>query len=465
MSQSNSTFTEVEKRFLAKSGREGSYPGEKVKVIEVQNVYELGQIVAIAFLEYVTQNPKGVVALPTGRTPEYFIKTLDRYRESWGKAELVSELTALGFTPGPSFPATSGLTFVMLDEFFPISPDHRNAFCRYVDSYYVKPMGIPATQVLSFDLVQQGVLTQGELEETFAGIDVDLSLLARASDGLSAREARCKAVLEKAQRFCDDFEARVRALGGIGLFLGGIGPDGHIAFNQEGSDHSCKTRLVNFNYPTAAAAAGDLGGIEIARGKAAMTIGLSTITSNPAGKIVIMAAGEGKAEVVRAAIEDEPGPSRPASVLQSHAGARIYLTHGSASGLRARKAQDLSKIERECVIDWSLAHLSGTDQSAGMNEAHMSSPPKDYLLSETLVYALSCQLKVPVHRLENAADLSSLAEAHSVPGWLLEPLNFKIVVACAARRLREKVRSLPLLLLSPSLSFSSNPNPNPNPNP
>jgi len=445
MSSSNSTFSAVEQAFVGKSGRDEKYNGERIAVIEVQNVYELGQIVAIAFLEYVTQNPKGVVALPTGRTPEYFIKTLDRYRTSWGKAELVSELTALGFTPGPTFPATSGLTFVMLDEFFPISPDHRNAFCRYVDSYYVKPMGIPASQVLSFDLVQQGVLTQGELEETFAGIDVDLSLLTRAAAG--PREVQCKAVLEKAHRFREEFESRVRALGGIGLFLGGIGPDGHIAFNQEGSDHSCRTRLVNFNYPTAAAAAGDLGGIEIARGKAAMTIGLSTITSNSAGKIIIMAAGEGKAEVVRAAIEDKPDPARPASVLQSHPGARMYLTHGSASGLRARKAQDLSKIERDCVIDWALAHLSGTDQSAGMNEAHMALPPKDFLLSETLIYALSCKLKVPVHRLDNAADLSNLAEAHSVPSWLLEPLNFKIVVACAARRLREKVRRRSFSLL------------------
>lgn len=61
------------------------------------------------------------------------------------------------------------------------------------------------------------------------------------------------------------------------IILGGIGPDGHIAFNQQDQPLDSRTRLVNFNYPTAAAAAGDLGGIEKARGKAAVTIGLNTI--------------------------------------------------------------------------------------------------------------------------------------------------------------------------------------------
>ena len=436
MTTSSSDWSAVERAFVAKSGRDASYPGEKVKVVEVMNVYELGQIVAVAFLEWVQANPAGVIALPTGRTPEYFIKTLDRFRANWGKPELVAELSALGFVPSASFPETKGLTFVMLDEFFPIAPDHRNAFCNYISSYYVTPMGIPTERMLTFDLVRQGVLTQPELEETFAGINVDLSLLTREPSGPA--EAKQKAVLDKVQRFCDDFEKRVAALGGIGLFLGGIGPDGHIAFNQEGSDHGCRTRLVNFNYPTAAAAAGDLGGIEIARGKAAMTIGLATITANPQAKIIIMAAGEGKAEVVRSAIEDAPSPERPASCLHAHAGARFYLTHGSAGTLSARRAQDLSKISVSCV-DWALSHLAGTDQAEGMNESHMVVPPHDYVLAETLIYAVSRKAKTPVHLLTEASKLELLPEARSRPAWLDDPLNFRIIVACAARRLREKV--------------------------
>lgn len=191
------SFTAVERAFLAKSGRDAHYDGERIPVIEVQNVYELGQLVAVAFLEWVQANPAGVVALPTGRTPEYFIKTLDRFRTHWSEPALVAELTALGFSPGPAFPTTSGLSFVMLDEFFPMPAAHRNAFCNYVSTYYTQPMGIPADRVLHFDLAAQGVLSPAELAETFKGADVDLSLLQRAAQG--PVEERRKDVLGRVQ--------------------------------------------------------------------------------------------------------------------------------------------------------------------------------------------------------------------------------------------------------------------------
>ena len=69
MSGMNTQWTSVEKAFIGKSGRKESYKGEQIPVVEVQNVYELGQLVAVAFLEWVSENPSGVIALPTGRTP------------------------------------------------------------------------------------------------------------------------------------------------------------------------------------------------------------------------------------------------------------------------------------------------------------------------------------------------------------------------------------------------------------
>ena len=68
--------------------------------------------------------------------------------------------------------------------------------------------------------------------------------------------------------FCTEYEAKIREMGGIGFFLGGIGPDGHIAFNVQGSDLYSTTRLCEPNYETRAAAATDLGGIEVARDRA-----------------------------------------------------------------------------------------------------------------------------------------------------------------------------------------------------
>lgn len=297
----NTVWTSVEKAFIDRSGRKASYAGERAPVVEVLNIYELGKIVALSFLEWVHANPKGVVALPTGKTPEYFIKTLDHYKANWNNPKIREEIRSYGLTLD-DFPVTEHLTFVMLDEFFPMLPTHRNSFCNYVQNFYIKMLGIKDENVMSFDLLKAKAITLEDMA-LFEKCDVDLTLLHR--DPVDDEETQKKAVLLKVQKFCDEYEEKLRSIGGIGFFLGGIGPDGHIAFNQPGSAHDSPTRLVGFNYPSAAAAATDLGGIEKARGKAAVTIGLGTISYNRNAKVIIMAAGEGKAAVIRAGIEDE----------------------------------------------------------------------------------------------------------------------------------------------------------------
>jgi hypothetical protein len=171
-------WTDVERSFLDRSGRSDRYDGEKLPVVEVHNVYELGRIVALTFLEWVLANPTGVVALPTGRTPEFFIKTLDRYRTHWASAEVQSELTSHGFPALTCFPDTASLRFVMLDEFFPMLPTHRNSFVQYVHSFYTGPLNIKSENLLDFDLLARGVLTLEEMN-LFESGDVDLTLLAR----------------------------------------------------------------------------------------------------------------------------------------------------------------------------------------------------------------------------------------------------------------------------------------------
>ena len=89
-----------------------------------------------------------------------------------------------------------------------------------------------------------------------------------------------------------------------------------IAFNIKSSDRYSTTRLIQTNYETQAAAASDLGGIEVARNRLVITIGLSTITMNPEAVAIILAAGEAKAKVVKDAIEREPSNVYPATALQ-----------------------------------------------------------------------------------------------------------------------------------------------------
>merc|ERR1719428_2804812 len=81
-------------------------------------------------------------------------------------------------------------------------------------------------------------------------------------------------MLRAVDQWCADYEEKIRAMGGIGFVMGGIGPDGHIAFNCQGCAHHSTTRLDELNYMSQAAAAGDLGGIEVVRKRKVVTIGL-----------------------------------------------------------------------------------------------------------------------------------------------------------------------------------------------
>ena len=432
MSANKVNWSAVENEFLRLSGLPSEYPGEAIPVVEVDNVYDLGKIVSQRFMEWVHENPNGVVALPTGRTPEFFIKTLEKYKLQWDGDEVRDDLKNFALS---SFPDTSNLKFVMLDEFFPMPSTHRNSFCRYIRKYYVDLLGIRSENVLTFDLVSEGVVTSEELM-SFVDPDIDIDLVNR--EPANATETLHKDVLLRVTAYCELFEQRVKDMGGIGFFLGGIGPDGHIAFNQQGHPLDSNTRLVKFNYPSAAQAAGDLGGIELARGKAALTIGLSTITANRDATIIIMAAGEGKASIVKEALEGSVDPYRQASALHGHPGARFYLTHGAACKLAGRHSRRIYDCSAAEALEWALSHLSGCSCPGGSESAIEAKPPPSYRILEGYLYEQSVRLGMPVHELTPEA-LSARQSSFECPEPLKDALTCRAVVACAARRLREKV--------------------------
>ena len=328
----------AEEKFLAMSGRKAAYPQEKLPVIETANVCELGKLTALTFIHWVQDNPNGVIALPTGKTPELFIEYLKFYKNNWNEDAVQADLQHFGID-SEAFPETKNLKFVQLDEFFPIDTAQHNSFTHYVGKYYLSLLEIPEENVLGMDFCRQGVLDSSDYETVFPQGKFDLALLTRQP--VNETEKRQKEILEKVDLFCENFEKQVKEWGGIGFFLGGIGPDGHIAFNMPGSEKDSKTRLVQLNYPTAASAAGDLGGIEHSRDKAAVTIGLKTITQNPNATILIIAAGEAKAPAVKNALERESSLDYPATALHSVNGARFYLTKGAASLLEARRIEDV----------------------------------------------------------------------------------------------------------------------------
>lgn len=324
----------------------------------MDNFPSLGRLTAVRFLEWAAANPEGVISLPTGKTPEYFIKFVQSYLKNWDRPETRATLEEMGLH-AETKPNLSGLRFIQIDEFYPIDTNQHNSFYYYVNKFYIKGFGLDPARAMLIDPNEIGIPQGQRLDTVFPNMTVDLSLRVRRAKTLL--EERQQAVLNAADQFCTDFEKRIRSMGGIGFFLGGIGPDGHIGFNIRGSDHYSTTRLIEPNYETKAAAAPDLGGIEVARDKHVITIGLSTITYNKHCVALIIAAGEAKARIVAETIESPLSNQYPGSCLQTLPNARFYLTHGAACRLNNRRFVDFARKEKaspedayRIVLDLSL---------------------------------------------------------------------------------------------------------------
>ncbi|MGM0531801.1 MAG: glucosamine-6-phosphate deaminase [Bacteroidota bacterium] len=326
----------------------------KIPAITVDNYVELGQITAIRFLEWVCRNPGGVIALPTGKTPEFFIKWVEYYLENWNNEVNNGLLANIGFDPKWK-PDMGSLTFFQLDEFFPINPEHERSFNYFVHNFYIQQFGLDPekTHLINayhFSDAQKELLGgHKNLDRIFPDGNIDLNL--RFKQPSTEQEMWQQKAIKIFDEFCDEYEEKIREKGGIGFFLGGIGPDGHIAFNVRGSSFYSTTRLTDINYETQAAAASDLGGIESVKKKAVITMGLKTITYNPHTVAVIIAAGETKGQVVKDAVEKEPQQAYPGTSLQQLQNARFYLTKSATVKLEKSEKTISALIEQGDLSD------------------------------------------------------------------------------------------------------------------
>ncbi|MHB9079521.1 MAG: hypothetical protein ACYC3X_18750 [Pirellulaceae bacterium] len=352
-------LSRVETRALENSPLDPLYtPEEQIPVITVLNFPALGQLVAMRFLEWVQDHAGGVISLPTGKTPEHFIRWVNRLVQTWDDPATRELLEKSGVDPSRR-PDMSSLHFVQIDEFYPIEPTQKNSFHHYVKKYYVEGMGLDPSKALLMNCQEIGISPEQDLEAIWPDSTVDLTL--RTRQVVTDPERMQQDVLSRIDDWCQRREEQIRELGGLGFFLGGIGPDGHIGFNIRGSDHFSTTRLMATNYETQAAAAGDLGGIEVSRQRLVITIGLGTITCNPDCTAIIIAAGEAKAGVIADAVQGPVSIRIPASALRKLPNARFYITLGAAKQLRRRqvsllvRSKDYSDEQvMRAVVDLSL---------------------------------------------------------------------------------------------------------------
>eukprot|EP00929_Paragymnodinium_shiwhaense_P016695 TRINITY_DN12528_c0_g1_i1.p1 TRINITY_DN12528_c0_g1~~TRINITY_DN12528_c0_g1_i1.p1 ORF type:complete len:758 (+),score=174.86 TRINITY_DN12528_c0_g1_i1:74-2347(+) len=369
------TKSGVEDYLVSVSPFEDQYaPTEKIRAVIVENFPALGKATAFRFLEWVQQNPEGVCSLPTGKTPEHFIKWVQRILKEWTEPRMQEEIRRFGLDASKK-PDLSGLTFVQIDEFYPISPKQANSFYSYVQKFYVEGFGMDPKKALLIDCSKIGVEALGEkrygptgepedaisvdkMEEVWPDGAVDMTL--RMRDPTTRLERIQQRMLAAVDQWCEEYEQKIRDLGGIGFIMGGIGPDGHIAFNCKGCQHYSTTRLDELNYMSQAAAAGDLGGIEAVRKRKVITIGMGTITYNPECVCIVGAAGEAKAGVVRDAVQENPHVQFPGTALHKLPNAAFYLTRGAAKLLSERQLVNYKAQQAfsNADIERSLVNLS-----------------------------------------------------------------------------------------------------------
>ena len=115
---------------------------------------------------------------------------------------------------------------------------------------------------------------------------------------------------------CAAYEEAIKAVGGIDLFIGGIGPDGHIAFNEPGSSLTGRTRQKTLTTDTRVANSRFFGGKPEDVPATALTVGVGTVMS--AKEVLILCNGHNKARALQAAIEGPVTQMWTISVLQMH---------------------------------------------------------------------------------------------------------------------------------------------------
>ena len=161
------------------------------------------------------------------------------------------------------------------------------------------------------------------------------------------------------QAYCDKYEQEIDLAGGLDIQLLGIGRTGHIGFNEPGSTIDGTTRMITLDDITKKDAASDFFGEEHVP-RNAITMGVGTIMK--AKKIILLAWGEAKADIIKKTVQGPPSDQVPATFLQSHPNTIFYIDRAAAARLtRIDTPWKVSAVEwNKDMIKKAVIHLSLT---------------------------------------------------------------------------------------------------------
>lgn len=213
-----------------------------------------------------------VLGLATGKTPKMVYRELVRLHQE----EDLSFANVISFN---------------LDEYFPIKPEDKQSYTYFMHKYLFKHIDIKPS-------------------------NIHIPHIECTPDNIS--------------QYCNAYEHKIKSSGGIDLQLLGIGRNGHIGFNEPGTSFCTSTRLVNLHPQTRQDAQADFGTLTNVPYQA-ISIGIHTIAQ--AKKILLLALGEKKSEIIKNALQGEVTPQVPASILQNLPQVEYVLDREAAASL------------------------------------------------------------------------------------------------------------------------------------
>ncbi|QWC51965.1 glucosamine-6-phosphate deaminase [Pectobacterium atrosepticum] len=146
---------------------------------------------------------------------------------------------------------------------------------------------------------------------------------------------------------CRRYEEKIKSYGKIHLFMGGVGNDGHIAFNEPASSLASRTRIKTLTEETRIANSRFFGGDVSLVPKFALTVGVGTLLD--AEEVMILVTGRNKAQALQAAVEGNVNHMWTISCLQLHAKAIMVCDEPSTMELKIKTVKYFRELETESM--------------------------------------------------------------------------------------------------------------------